>query len=296
MNTVAEHTIKSAMAHAEEQLGDHGTTARIDGQALLCFVLDQNRSHLYTWPEQPLTGRQWRLFERLIELRRQGEPVAYLTGQREFWSLPLKVTRDTLIPRPETELLVEHALQRIPRDQEYCIADLGTGSGAIALALATERPQTWLWAFDRSDEALDVARDNAVALGISNIRWQSGDWLHGFSDAQFDMIVANPPYVRANDPHLDQGDLPYEPHLALVSGPDGLEAIEIIIRQARRHLKPGGWLILEHGHDQQQQIRALLHTREYIAIECFADLAGQPRLTLARLRHQNTHPPADTGT
>lgn len=265
-----------------QQLAMVQDSARIDAEVLLCYTLRRTRSYLLTWPEKPLTARQWRFFQRLIKRRRQGEPVAYLTGEREFWSLPVKVTRDTLIPRPETELLVECALALITTDQALRIADLGTGSGAIALAMASECPQAEILAVDKSTAALRVAAENAAALAITSISFYHGNWLSGYEGQAFDIIIANPPYVRSGDPHLDQGDLPYEPRHALIAGPEGLEAIEPIIRQGRQHLQAGGWLLLEHGHDQQTAVIDLMRQHGYQMVSGLNDLAGNARIVQGR--------------
>ena len=211
MKTQTEHTIDTALGHGTQLLDRYQPAAGLEARVLLAHVLGQSGSYLYGRPRQPLTPRQWRQYTDLIERRRLGEPVAYITGVREFWSLPLNVTRDTLIPRAETELLVEEALQRLPDTASIRIADLGTGSGAIALALAHERPQSAVYAFDVSAQALAVARGNAARLGIDNIDWIQNNWLHEYDGQPFDLIAANPPYIRCGDPHLLRGDLRHEP-------------------------------------------------------------------------------------
>lgn len=192
-------------------------------------------------------------FEALLARRQAGEPVAYLLGRQGFWSLELEVSPATLIPRPETELLVELALARLPAGQSLRVADLGTGSGAIALALARERPQAHVVATDASAEALTVARRNAARLGLGRVEFRDGDWLVPLAQERFDLIASNPPYIEQDDPHLAQGDLRFEPPAALASGADGLDAIRVIVRDAGRHLHPGGWLLLEHGWNQARR-------------------------------------------
>ena len=230
-----------------------------------------------------LTDDQQHRLKKLLAQRCQGEPIAYLTGTREFWSLEFNVSPATLIPRPETELLVEKALAFIPRDAEWTIADLGTGCGAIALALAKERPRCRLIATDISPAALEVARTNAAKFGLTNIEFREGSWFEPLNDMQLDMIVSNPPYVRANDPHLEQGDVRFEPEQALAAGPEGLDAIRQIALSAREHLNPAAWLLFEHGWDQAAAIGQLLHSLGYRNIVCYPDLGGRDRITACRL-------------
>lgn len=282
MKAQTEQTIDTALGHGAEQLDGYQAAAGLEARVLLAHVLGQPGSFLYSRPRQTLTHGQWRQYADLIERRRLGEPVAYITGVREFWSLSLNVTRDTLIPRAETELLVDEALQRLPDNARRRVADLGTGSGAIALALAHERPRAAICAFDVSAQALAVARGNAARLGIGNIEWVRNNWLHDYHGQPFDLIAANPPYIRSGDPHLQRGDLRHEPRLALESGTNGLEAIEIIIEQSKQHLCAGGWLLIEHGYDQQQQLIQLLHRSGYRDIAGYADLAKLPRVVAAR--------------
>jgi release factor glutamine methyltransferase len=214
--------------------------------------------------------------------RAAGEPLAYLTGRREFWSLDLAVTPDVLIPRPETELLVELALQRIPRNVKVDIADLGTGSGAIALALAHERPLTRVLATDASAATLTVARDNAARLRNGNIEFAQGDWCAALGNRKFDLIVSNPPYIADKDAHLQQGDLRFEPRAALASGADGLDAIRVIVHGAPAHLKPGAWLMFEHGHEQGLAVRDLLEKSGFVEVFTERDLEGRERVTGGR--------------
>jgi release factor glutamine methyltransferase len=221
-------------------------------------------------------------FTAWLNRRQQGEPIAYLLGWREFWSLPLEVTPDTLVPRPETELLVELALARLPADQPLKIADLGTGSGAIALALARERPQAAIIGTDISPAALQVARRNGVCFDLNNIEWRQGDWLTPLADERFDLIVSNPPYIAATDNHWREGELRFEPFTALVSGVDGLQALRTLIAQAPNSLRFGGWLLLEHGYDQGESVPALLTACGFVEVADHQDGAGLSRCSSGR--------------
>jgi release factor glutamine methyltransferase len=254
----------------------------VDAEWLLAHALGRPRAWLYAHADDKVDAGTQARFAGLVERRAAGEPVAYLTRSRGFWSFDLRVTPDTLIPRPETELLVELALARLPRHDASRIADLGTGSGAIALALARERPDASVVATDASEAALAVARGNAAALGIGNVRFGRGDWCAALDDAPFDLIVSNPPYIADDDPHLAAGDLRFEPLGALGSGPDGLDAIRAIIRGAPAHLVPGGWLLLEHGVAQGSAVRALLHAAGFIDVGTARDLEDRDRVTLGR--------------
>jgi len=272
--------VSDLLAAATKRFG--GADARLEAELLLAHVLDRSRAWLYAWPEHEVDGEQQAAFERLIEARAQGEPIAYLTGHREFWSLDLAVTPDVLIPRPETELLVELALVRIPRNANVRVADLGTGSGAIALALAHERPLARVLATDASAAALAVARGNAARLHLRNVEFAAGDWCSALGDGRFDVIVSNPPYIASGDEHLGSGDLRSEPMSALVSGRDGLDAIRRIVAQAPAHLHAGGWLLLEHGWDQAERVRGLLDTPTFRAVATERDGAGHERVTMAQ--------------
>jgi release factor glutamine methyltransferase len=259
--------------------------ARIEpGEAdwLLCHVLGRPRSWLFAHAEDAVDAAAAARFERLVERRERGEPVAYLTGRRGFWRFDLRVDAATLIPRPETELLVELALARLPASGALRIADLGTGSGAIALAIASERPRARIVATDRSEGALAVARGNAAAHGIGNVEFRSGDWLAPLVGERFDLIASNPPYIADDDPHLAQGDLRFEPRAALASGRDGLDAIRSIVRDAPAQLRDGGWLLLEHGHDQGEAVCALLTQAGFADVATAQDLEARDRVGLGR--------------
>jgi release factor glutamine methyltransferase len=275
-------SIKTLLTSATEALSATSDSPRLDAELLLAHSLRQARSYLRAWPERHPAETESRAFQVLLARRLAGEPIAHLLGVREFWSLALRVTPDTLIPRPETELLVERALLHIPADQAITTADLGTGSGAIALAIASERPCAQVLALDRSSAALDVARDNARALALGNVEFREGDWCAGLPAGHFDLILSNPPYIAAQDPHLARGDARFDPRSALVSGPDGLDDLRAIIPAALPCLKPGGWLLVEHGHDQGPAVEALFAAAGYRDIRDHADLAGKPRVTEGR--------------
>ena len=240
-----------------------------------------DRAQLITRADTLLTPEQEQTLQALLAQRRAGVPIAYVTGVREFWSMVLSVTPDTLIPRPDTEILVERALALIPPDTPWHIADLGTGSGAIALALAQERPRCRIVATDISTAALAVARANATRHGLDNIEFRVGAWQTPLGHELFEMIVSNPPYVRLSDTHLSQGDVRFEPSMALIAGEDGLDAIRHIARHSPPRLKSGGWLLLEHGFDQAEAVGNILRGNDYEKIDTFRDYAGQARVTQA---------------
>jgi len=277
--------IAALLRIAVQRLGG-GDDAALAAQLLLADVLDRQRSFLYAHPEFCPDDDQLTQFNQLLARRANGEPVAYLTGRREFWSLDLKVGPDTLIPRHDTETLVEQCLARIPPRAAWAIADLGTGSGAIALALASERRHCHITATDRSRAALLIASANARRLGLDNVRFVHSDWFAALSGQRYTLIASNPPYIASADPHLTRGDVAHEPRSALVSGADGLDAIRIISRAATRHLEPGGWLLMEHGFDQGNKILDLLQATGYDEAIDYTDLSGQPRVAAARYRAQ----------
>ena len=276
-------TVSEVLQTALRELHATSPTPRLDAEVLVMHVCGLDRSGLITHGHSVLTDDQQRRLETLLVRRSQGEPTAYLTGTREFWSLEFNVSLATLIPRPETELLVEKALAHIPRDAEWTIADLGTGCGAIALALAQERPRCRIVATDISPAALDVARSNAAKFGLTHVEFHEGSWFEPLADMKLDMMVSNPPYVRANDPHLEQGDVRFEPEQALAAGPEGLDAIRQIALSAREHLNPAARLLFEHGWDQAAAIGRLLHQLGYRNIVCYPDLGGRDRITACRL-------------
>jgi len=256
----------------------------VDAQVLLAHVLGVDRAWLIGHATEELPRASADAFFALAKRRRDGEPVAYLTGRREFYGLDLAVTPAVLIPRPETETLVEVVLERLPADRATHVADLGTGSGAIALALAAHRPLAEVVATDASEAALDLARGNAARLRLANVSFRAGDWFDALPDdaPPFDAIAANPPYVAEDDPHMVRGDLPHEPPRALTPGGDGLDALRTIIAGAPARLAPGGWLAVEHGHDQSDEVTALFERAGFDAVAVRRDLAGIPRVVAGR--------------
>lgn len=264
---------------AEANLRLPGDEARAESEILLADALGKPRSWLYAHSDEVVDEAARSAFLGAVERRRRGEPVAYLIGRQEFWSLPLAVSSATLIPRPETELLVELALQRLPRDAPLRVLDLGTGSGAVALAIAHERPRALVTGIERAPDTLEVARGNAARLGLDRVRLLAGDWFSAIADECFDLIVGNPPYIADDDEHLSRGDLRFEPRGALASGRDGLDAIRSIVREARAHLEPGAWLLLEHGLGQGPQVRALLQSAGLSQATTFTDLEGRDRVS-----------------
>lgn len=269
--------IASVLRNAQTCLSKASDTPRLEAEILLAHVLQKPRSYLYTWPKVRLTTSQQRYFDTLLKRRYQGQPIAYLTGFREFWSLTLMVTPATLIPRPETEQLVELALDQIPFHLETSIADLGTGSGAIALAIAHERPHARVIATDSEPTALAVAEHNARRLNIS-VEFRQGDWCAALDDEELAVIISNPPYLTGTDPHLQQGDLRFEPPSALIAGGGGLDAIKTIVKQALDYLRPGGWLFLEHGYDQGANVAHLLSKAGYTSVTIHRDNAALDRV------------------
>ncbi|MDH5191106.1 MAG: peptide chain release factor N(5)-glutamine methyltransferase [Gammaproteobacteria bacterium] len=275
-------TIEELIQSAIQYLNNSGS-ARLDTEVLLTHVLKANRAYLFAHPEKVVPDNVRKEFLQLIEQRKDGRPVAHLTGHREFWSLQLNVTPDTLIPRPETELLVEKILELIPKNTAWQILDLGTGSGAIALAIAHERAGCSVTATDISGEALNVAKSNAQQLNIHNIQFLSGHWLEPLADKRFNVIVSNPPYISKLDPHLRQGDVRFEPESALVAENNGLACIEQITANAGRHLYPGGILAFEHGYKQGTAVREILQKQGFADIQTSIDLSGHERITLGKL-------------
>lgn len=259
--------------------------SRIDANEaaiLLAHALGRDRAWLIAHGRDPVAAGEADRFLALVEARAAGQPVAYLTGRQGFWTLELAVSPATLVPRPETERLVELALERLPRHAGVRIADLGTGSGAIALALARERPRAQVVATDASASALAVARGNAAAHAIGNVEFREGDWLAPLGNERFDLIASNPPYIADGDPHLAQGDLRFEPAMALACGADGLDAIRRIVAGAPAHLSPGGWLVLEHGWDQGGAVRDLLVDAGFVEVATERDLEGRDRVSIGR--------------
>lgn len=281
--------IQSLLNDARNRLAAICDSPQLDAELLLAHVTGKDRIYFYTWPEHSLEISLVIHYENLLQRRLHGEPLAHIVGEREFWSLRLKVTPDTLIPRPETELLVEEALKIIPLDKAWEILDLGTGSGAIALALALERPGASIIATDLSAKALAIAAHNAQRLGLTNIRFVQGDWYAALEPGtSFDLIVSNPPYIAEHDTHLKHQELRHEPYQALASGEDGLDAIRHILSNLHAHLKSGGWILMEHGYDQGDAVQALFQKAGLVDVRCLKDLEGRDRVTLGRKTADNT--------
>lgn len=259
-----------------------GDSPKRDAEILLSFVTGKSRSWLIAFDETVLTEAQREQLDSLLARRARGEPVAHLVGEREFWSLPLRVNDATLIPRPDTELLVEQALTRLPATPA-AILDMGTGTGAIALALASERPDCQVTGVDRIDAAVALARSNAQALNLTNTTFLLSHWFRSLPPQQFALIVSNPPYIDASDTHLAQGDVRFEPRSALVADEAGLADLRTLIEQAPAWLLPGGWLLLEHGWQQGEAVATLMQQNGYQAVETLEDYGGNPRVTLGQL-------------
>jgi len=275
-------TIESLLNHAE--LPD-SPTPRLDAELLLAHVLGKSRSYLHTWPERELETEQLERYQAAIVRRQAGEPVAYILGQQGFWSLELEVASHTLIPRPDTELLVETVLALLPATPA-ALLDLGTGTGAIALALASERPAWRLTGVDRVVEAVALAERNRARHNLNNASFSESHWFSALTGQRYQLIVSNPPYIAADDRHLAEGDVRFEPSSALVAGADGLDDIRLIIQQAPNYLQAGGWLLLEHGFDQAAAVRELLSARGFSAVESRRDLGGHERISLGRFDNE----------
>ncbi|MDM1696600.1 peptide chain release factor N(5)-glutamine methyltransferase [Thiopseudomonas alkaliphila] len=259
-------------------------TAQLDAELLLCQVLGKPRSYLFAWSEQVLTVEQLAHFEQLLARRVAGEPIAYIVGKQGFWSLDLSVEPSTLIPRADTETLVEQALQLPLKAQAegLQVLDLGTGTGAIALALASERPNWQVTGVDRVPEAVALAQQNQQQVGLTNARFLTSDWFESLAGSRYQLIVSNPPYIAEQDPHLAQGDVRFEPISALTSGADGLDDIRHIIQQAPKYLARHGWLLLEHGYDQAEAVQALMLAQGFLAVETKQDLGRNDRITFGQ--------------
>lgn len=274
-------TVEALLKQSTDELQKAGSMSpSLDADVLLCHALDKPRSFLWTWPDKVLNDVEIAAFDVLLQRRLTGEPIAYIVGEREFWSLPLKVSPATLIPRPETEQLVEAALARLP-ESSCAVLDLGTGTGAIALALASERPDCAITGGDVREEAVALATENAQNLSIENAQFVLSSWFDVFTEGdQFALIVSNPPYIDETDPHLAQGDVRFEPSSALVAAEKGLADLRHIATESRKHLH--GWLLMEHGHQQGCAVRQILSDLGYEQVETLPDLAGLDRITLGR--------------
>lgn len=272
--------IAQALKSGASLLSD-SESPEVDSQVLLSHIMNQSSTYLRMWPEKSLSALQQTLFHDYIAQRQTGMPVAYIIGQRGFWTLDLKVTDATLIPRPDTELLVSLALEKYQPNMR--IADLGTGSGAIALAVASECPKAQVYAMDYSAEAIVVADENAKRNQLNNVHFWQGSWLQAIKAKQFDLIISNPPYIESEDPHLSVGDVRFEPITALASGRDGLEDIRQITEQSVKCLRAGGWLMLEHGYHQSQQVQQILHDAGFQQISAFKDYGDNDRVVIGQL-------------
>jgi len=272
-------TFENLLGQALTTLAPSSASARLDAEVLLSTAIGCDRAYMVAHPAKLGDKSQLTHFDALLSRRQQGEPIAYILGQKEFWSLPIKTTSNTLIPRPETEHLVEQALARLPIESDALIFDLGTGSGAVAIAIAAERPDTKIIAVDLCAKALAVAEENASTLALYNISFLQGNWYTPLGDLRANLIVCNPPYVPDDDPHLDRGDIAHEPVLALRGGKDGMEEIEKIARGGKQHLQAKGSLIMEHGFDQGTAVQACLKAHGYLNIATTQDYSGLDRIT-----------------
>lgn len=275
-------SIKKYLEDGSAILRGVSDSPRLDAELLMGMVLRKPRSYLHTWPEAQLEELQAAQYERLLRRRFSGEPIAYMTGVREFWSMPLKTTPAALIPRPETELLVEKALLRLPADEELRVLDLGAGSGAVTLAIARERPRASVVGVDISQAALELARLNARLQKIDNVEFHESDWFDAVRGEKFHVVVGNPPYVAEDDPHLQRGDVRFEPRLALDAGDGGMACFRAILERAHNYIVRQGWLLLEHGADQHLPLRRLLEAQHYHDITIHKDAAGHDRVTECR--------------
>jgi release factor glutamine methyltransferase len=278
----SSQTVSDALHTATMMLTRSSTSPRLDAELLLEHVTGLSRTNFRAIPERELPPNAGWSFQQLVKRRLQGEPVAYIRGQQEFWSLLLEVTPAVLIPRPETELVVERALTHLEKNAHAQVADLGTGSGAIALAIASERPEARVFATDASKEALEVAARNVGRLQLTNITLASGSWFAPLVGRRFDVLVSNPPYIAPDDPDLAGDVRRYEPRAALIAGPTGLEALDLLCSEAPAYLAPGGWLIVEHGWKQAAAVRARLVRHGYSHVRSHADLAGHERVSEGR--------------
>lgn len=294
-------SIQFILIRATKTLTPLSETAALDAEVLLGLAINKDRAYLRAWPEHALTEEQQTAFEGYLAQRQQGVPLAYITGYREFWSREFAVDAHVLIPRHDTELVIELCLKRIPLHTTLKAIDLGTGSGIIAVTLAAERPKLEVFACDKSRKALDIAKLNATTHHVSRIKFYESDWFEGLPENHYDFIISNPPYIANDDEHLHRGDCRFEPQSALVSSKQGLHDIEHIITEALKYLNPQGHLIIEHGYNQKSSVNALFQQLGYQHIETFLDLSGQPRVTCGQAPNlmtdtsiQSPHMPSHT--
>jgi release factor glutamine methyltransferase len=279
LNNLSKEGIQFTLTSATQQLDTISDTALLDAEVLLCHILKKNRSHLRAWPEKALSLEEHNKFQQLLDQRIRGEPIAYISGKKEFWSREFKVSPNVLIPRPDTELLIELSLNIIKNKVNPRLIDLGTGSGNIAITLAAERPDSDIIATDVSNQALKIAKYNAKAHQIKNIHFIQSDWFDNILQNEFDLVISNPPYIASNDPHLSQGDVRFEPDCALVADDKGLKDIRMICNHARDYLKSKGRLLIEHGYDQQAAVQTIFDEYQFYDITTHNDLSGNPRVT-----------------
>ncbi len=276
---MATPSISSLLQQATHQLDKLSDSPLLDAQLMLAHILNKDRSYLMAWPEAIPTQQECDLFNQFLQQRIEAIPVAYILGYKEFWSMPFKVTPDVLIPRPETELLVEQVLKLVSDVSNPQILELGTGSGAIAIALEKELPNAQIIATDFSTKALTIAKTNAKALSINQLNFIQSDWFSDIPNSQFNIIVSNPPYIEQHDPHL-KGEIRFEPIQALTSGDDGLDDIRIIVKNSVGYLKPGGTLLIEHGFDQGNKVSGLMKESGFIKCQTLSDYSQNDRITL----------------
>lgn len=274
--------IQQALQQASQALSETSPSAKLDAQVLLTHVLQCNTAHLAAWPEKNLSEEQAAQYLQLTQQRKDGQPVAHLTGTREFWSLAFTVNDSTLIPRPETETLIEFILENFSNKKNLKLLDMGTGTGAIAISIASEKPGWKIFASEVSEQALVLARQNSEQHQTSNITFIHSNWFDNITDHDFDIIVSNPPYIAGDDPHLLQGDVRFEPRSALSSGKSGMDDIEHLCLHAKKHLAKNGWLIVEHGYDQAQIVAECFAKQGYTQVEQKKDLAGHTRMTAGK--------------
>jgi release factor glutamine methyltransferase len=274
-------TITDALSWAKSKLDEPN-----DAYYLLCHILGKSRTYLYTWPDTSLSPEQREHYQTAVLKREQGEPVAYILGTKSFWTLDLKTSEHTLIPRPETEGLVEAALNIGDANSAYTVCDLGTGTGAIALALASERPRWAITGVDRIPEAVQLAQENAKRLGLGHVNFKQSFWFSQLQQDKFDLIVSNPPYVETNSPYLVEGDVRFEPQSALTSGDDGLDDIRYIVEHTPTYLKSNGWLMLEHGFEQHQAVAKIMENADFVDIQALEDLNRYQRITIGKLNKE----------